>query len=94
MNCPARPQNSRSEGAAEFLSLKPPHSAAPELKRSPAARALARKPSRKIFFLLEEKIGGAHKIKNVKKIFLRGRPPLCGGWRRGGTNLPFFRNSW
>jgi len=32
-------------------------------------------------FLLEEK-RCAQKLKNVKAIFLRGRPPLCGGWRQ------------
>jgi len=40
------------------------------------------------------KLGGARKIKNVKQNFLRGRPPLCGGWRRGGVAIISDFVSW
>jgi len=44
--------------------------------------ACSAKPSRKTFFsFLEEFFDGAYKIKIAKKVFLRGRQPLCGGWR-------------
>jgi len=42
-----------------------------------------------LFLLLEEKMG-AQKSKNVKKIFLLGRPPLCGSWRRVSVGFAFW----
>ena len=59
---------------------------------APPPRAIERGAEQKNFlFLLEEKIGGARKIKNVKKAFLRGRPTYsaAGG---GAERLDFFRN--
>jgi len=56
----------------------------------PAAPRVSAEPSRKTFFsFLEEKVV-ARKIKIVKKIFLRGRPPLCGGWRRASESQEFL----
>ena len=55
----------------------------------PAARASARSRAEKLSFPFRKKIG-AHKIKNVKAIFLRG-----GAARRhggGAERLDFFRN--
>jgi hypothetical protein len=58
-----------------------------KLSSPPPARQ--RGASQKNFlFLLEEKIGGAHKIKIVKKVFLRGRPP----YSAAGGGLPKVRN--
>ena len=59
---------------------------------APPPRALCAEAEQKNFlFLLEEKNGGARKVKNVKKVFLRGRPPYsaAGG---GAERLDFFRN--
>jgi hypothetical protein len=59
--------------------------------RSPAARAYSRGAEQKnLLFLLEEK-SVARKIRNAKKVFLRGRPPLCGG-AEVMLSLVIFRN--
>ena len=60
----------------------------PASRNSPPARQ--REASQKNYlFLLEEKLARA-KLKNVMANFLRGRPPLCGGWRRGQCRFRFL----
>lgn len=55
----------------------------------PPPRALGAE-QKNFLFLLEEKIN-THKLKNKKKIFLRGRPPssVAGG---GVERVDFFKN--
>lgn len=55
-------------------------------KRSPAARASRGAEQKNFLFLFKRIFWWRVQIRIVKKVFLRGRPPLCGGWRRGGAN--------
>ena len=59
---------------------------------APPPRAIERGAEQKNFlFLLEEKIGGARKIKNCKESFSARQAAVLGGWRRGGA-IGFFQD--
>jgi len=55
----------------------------------PAARASARSRAEKLPFPLREKSVRA-KFKKCRAIFLRGRPPQRGGWRRVSVGFAFW----
>ncbi len=81
-------RNARSEGAAEGGCGG--NSAAPELKRSPAALLVqSRTPKKSFVFLLEEKIGRAQKENRKQNFSLEWRALASGG---GAERVNFVQN--